>query len=69
MDSQFDFCFEGDEVKSDTESASSSSEDEADTSKKAEPPGFFILQHRNAQENLKVLTEQKLRVRAFVAHI
>jgi hypothetical protein len=57
----FSFFLVGDEVKSDTESSSSSSGDE-DNDKKSEPSGFFILQHRNAQENLKQLTEQKLKV-------
>ncbi len=51
-----------DEVaSSDTESASSSGEEGAQT-QKSEPPGFFILQHRNAQDNILVLTEQKLKV-------
>ena len=48
------------EVQSDSESASSGSEVEADASK---PQGFFILQHRNATENIKALTDLKLKVR------
>ena len=55
-------AFAGDELKSDTESSSSSEDENTENSKKEQPSGFFILQHRNAQDNLRVLTEQKLRV-------
>ena len=48
------------EVQSDSESSSSGSEAEADAAK---PQGFFILQHRNATENIKALTDLKLKVR------
>ena len=55
---------DSDAASSDTESASSSSGDEGSKQgqQKAEPPGFFILQHRNAQDNIRVLSEQKLKV-------
>jgi hypothetical protein len=53
-----------DAASSDTESSSSASGDEGSKQgQKAEPPGFFILQHRNAQDNIRVLTEQKLKAR------
>ncbi len=49
-----------DEVASDPESSSSGSDQDDG---KSAPTGFFILQHRNAQQNLKELTEQKRKVR------
>lgn len=60
LDSELGFA--SDEVKSDTESSSSASSSDDEAEKKPEPTGFFILQHRNAQENLKILTEAKLKL-------
>ena len=55
-----------DELQSDPESSASGSENEQQAADevKADAPsaGFFILQHRNAQQNLKELTEQKRKV-------
>ena len=50
-------------MKSDTESSSSEDGSGDERGKKAEPSGFFLLQHRNQQENLKQLTEAKLKAR------